>query len=149
MRTSDTGIALIKKWESCRLQAYQDQRGIWTIGYGHTGAGITENAHWRQTDADMHLLIDLRETEDLLGKYVSVPLNQNQFDALVSLVFNIGIQNFRRSTLRCVLNKGQYEAAAAEFVRWDKETIQGVLHEAQGLLNRRTEEEDLFCKKVP
>lgn len=93
MKISDTGIALIKKFEGCKLDAYQDSAKVWTIGYGHTG-GVYKGQVISQIEADMLLRQDLVKAELAVNKYDSkYHWNQNQFDALVSFAFNIGSIN--------------------------------------------------------
>lgn len=145
MKTNQAGLDIIKKWEGFRERAYQDTGGVWTIGYGTTamaGVGISPSRG---------ILITKEQAEDYLRKYlvkveaqimsmVSVPLNENQFSALVSFVYNIGPTQFRGSTLLKKLNTGDYEGAANEFKRWNKDNGK-VLN---GLVARRKDEEALF-----
>lgn len=115
------GEALIKSFESCKLIAYQDQRGIWTIGWGHTGPEVIEGLVWTQDQADAQFDIDLRDrAENAVSRDVTVFLTSNQFSALCSLCFNIGSGNFGSSTLVRDLNGGNLAAVPAEFLRWDK-----------------------------
>lgn len=138
---SPAGIALIKQFEGCKLTSYQDQRGIWTVGYGHTG-NIGPGMTITQEQADAFLLEDLHHTETGILCQVHVPLSQNQFDALVSFAYNIGLGNFKDSTCLAKLNEGQYQDAANWMLPWHH--VNGV--ENEGLLNRRTAERDLFLK---
>lgn len=135
----------IKRWEGLELQAYKDIAGVWTIGYGHTktarpGMAITK------AEADHLLTQDVSWVNDAINKHVTVPLNQNQFDALGSFVYNLGEGALARSTLLKKLNKGDYEAAAQEFPRWNKARVNGVLQPVRGLTNRRQDEQALFLK---
>lgn len=143
MKISDHGIQFIKDREGKRLTAYRDQKGVPTIGYGHThgvkmGDVITDN------QATLFLLQDLQDAENAINSHVNVTLTQNQFDALTSFVFNIGEPHFFTSTLLKVLNQKQYLTAANEFLKWDKIHIDGRLIEDHGLKLRRELESQLF-----
>ena len=147
MKTSQRGIDLIKQFEGLELEAYQDIAGIWTIGYGHIetarpGMRITER------EAEALLQRDLKPREQAVGRIVSVPLNQNEFDALVSFVYNVGIEGFRRSTARRRLNSGDRVGAADALTWWNKATVGGVLREVTGLTRRRASERALFLTPV-
>lgn len=115
--TSQAGIDLIKSFESCRLTAYQDSAGVWTIGYGHT-AGVYAGMTITQAQAEEFLRSDLKTAENAVNGKVTYPITQNMFDALVSLTFNIGSGNFGTSTLLKKLNQGDINGAADEFDRW-------------------------------
>jgi len=141
IRASKKGIDLIKTFEGFRNNAYQDSAGIWTIGYGHTltarqGMTIT------RTQGEELLRQDLKRFEKAVRDRVTVPLTQNQFDALVSLAFNIGVGAFTGSTLLKRLNQGDYPGAANEFKRW----VHAGGRRLKGLVNRREKEELLFSK---
>jgi len=141
MKTSKKGIELIKKYEGLKLKAYKCSAGVWTIGYGHTknvkqGDVITEG------QAEILLIYDLFDFENCIKKNVTIPLTQNQFDALVSLCFNIGCGNFLKSTLLKKLNEGKIAEAAKEFLKWNKADGK----ELAGLTKRRQEEMELFLK---
>lgn len=124
LRTSENGIALIKRSEALRLDAYQDAVGVWTIGYGWTGPveGIPVHGGMiiSQDTAEILLRNGLLQYERAINQLVTATLNQNQFDALVSLAYNIGLGAFERSTLLKKLNDGDMDGAAAEFLRWNK-----------------------------
>lgn len=139
MKTSDNGRAFIRAREGVKLAAYQDGGGVWTIGYGHT-RGVKQGQVINHEQADEFLDNDLRQVESCISERVTVPLNQNQFDALVSFVFNVGRQAFSDSTLLKKLNEGNYRAAADQFTRWVYDNDKFV----QGLYNRRVAERDLF-----
>tara|TARA_B100000579_G_scaffold280709_1_gene232378 strand:- start:157 stop:582 length:426 start_codon:yes stop_codon:yes gene_type:complete len=139
MNTSQNGIDLIKHFEGCELYAYKCPAGVWTIGYGHTkdvepGMQITED------DAHNMLVEELNEYETYVNTLVSVPLNQNQFDALVSWVYNLGGGNLKASTLLKVLNSGDYKGVPAQIMRWNKAGGKVL----EGLTRRRQAEADLF-----
>ncbi|EBX1353581.1 lysozyme [Salmonella enterica subsp. enterica serovar Okatie] len=139
MKVSDNGRAFIRAREGVKLAAYQDGGGVWTIGYGHT-RGVKQGQVINHEQADEFLDSDLRQVESCISERVTVALNQNQFDALVSFVFNVGRQAFSDSTLLKKLNEGNYRAAADQFTRWVYDNDQFV----QGLYNRRVAERDLF-----
>jgi len=139
MKTSEAGEQLIKADEGLRLRAYKDFGGVWTIGYGHTktaksGMVITIQKAEELFDQD------IRATEIAVLKMVNRSLNQNQFDALVSLVYNIGIGAFQRSSLLKSLNAGNFADAAQQFARWVY--VKGV--KVAGLVKRRSKEAALF-----
>jgi len=140
MRISEKCIALVKHFESCFLQAYKCPAGVWTIGYGHTGKSVTEGLKITGEEAEIILKSDLDVRETAVSKLILVKLSQHQFDALVSFVFNVGIDAFRTSTLLRKLNLGNYIGAANELPRWCK-TKGKVL---PGLLRRRKSERHLF-----
>lgn len=138
--TSPKGITLIKKHEGCRLRAYLCPARVWTIGYGHTG-DVKAGQTITQAQADALLLRDLAERfEPHVNAMVKVKLSQNQFDALVSLAFNIGVGALRASTLIRKLNAGDYAGAADQFKVWRM----GGGKVLPGLVTRRAEEAKLF-----
>ncbi|HGA5126657.1 TPA: lysozyme [Salmonella enterica subsp. diarizonae serovar 61:l,v:z35] len=124
MKISDSGLAALKREEGCKLTAYTDSRGVWTIGTGHTGKvdGITVHKDMTitQDTADRLLRDDLLWVERCIAERVTVPLNQNQYDALCSLIFNIGANAFIGSSVRRYLNAGNYTAAADAFLKWSR-----------------------------
>lgn len=141
MRLGLNGEALIKRFEQLRLTAYQDERGIWTIGWGHTKDVRPGDV----IGTDMAQGMFAQDTQDAaysVIRLVRVPLSQDQFDALVSFTFNLGAPALESSTLLKLLNAGNAEAAAQQFIRWDHE---GPV-EVAGLLRRRAAERDLFLK---
>ncbi|MFB9156477.1 lysozyme [Chromobacterium violaceum] len=145
MKTNAAGISLIKQFEGVRLAAYQDMVGVWTIGYGHTGPDVKAGLAITQQQADQLLAADLEKFETGVRKAVIVPLNANQFSALVSFSYNLGLGNLRSSTLLRLLNKGDYDGAAAQFPRWNRAGGQAVA----GLTRRRKAEQALFLTPVP
>lgn len=140
MIVSDKGIALIKQFEGLRLQAYQDTGGIWTIGVGHTGTDVVAGLMIDEDEAIRLLKSDLAAAESCVDESVEVEVSQAQFDALVSLTFNIGCNAFRASTLLRLLNAGSYDAAAKQFGRWSKDNGRIL----PGLVKRRAAEAELF-----
>ncbi len=141
-------IEMIKKHEGLRLNAYMPTRNdVWTIGYGHTrtahkGMIITEER------AEQLLREDIKWVEKAIKENVKVPLTQNQFDALGSLIYNIGAGAFAKSTLLSRLNNGDYQGAAKQFLVWNKQTNRktGVKEVLPGLVTRRKAEMELFLK---
>lgn len=128
---------------------YLDPVGMLTVGYGHMirqGEDFSKGLTKEQALA--LLKRDIKRYEDAVIVYVSTPLNQNQFDALVSFVFNIGIGAFRKSTLLVKLNAGDYEGAAPQFNRWTKGKVEGEVVSLPGLVRRRASERALFSLRV-
>jgi len=144
MQTSDKGIALIKQFEGCKLTAYQDSVGVWTIGYGWTqpvdGKQIRAGMVIKQEEADRLLKTGLVSYENDVSRLVKVGLTQGQFDALVSFTYNLGARSLSTSTLLRKLNAGDYAGASDEFLRWNKAGGK-VLN---GLTRRREAERALF-----
>lgn len=139
MKISETGIALIKRFEGCKLNAYLCPAGVWTIGYGHTGE-VKQGMVWTQQQADDALARDLQSFESAVSACVTVPITQSQFDALVSFAFNCGVGALRKSTLLRLLNAGDYVGAEKQFARW---ISKGTAAE-KGLRRRRKAEALLF-----
>lgn len=139
MIISEKGLELIKSFESLELKAYLCSAKKWTIGYGHTRC-VKQNDRISHEQANCFLMQDLYQVERSINRLVKVKLNQNQFDALCSLVFNIGVAAFNQSTLLAKLNAGDYVGAAEQFKRWNRA---GNIILA-GLIRRRQAEEDLF-----
>ncbi|HAV1633657.1 TPA: lysozyme [Enterobacter hormaechei subsp. steigerwaltii] len=144
MQTSEKGIALIKQFEGCKLTAYQDSVGVWTIGYGWTqpvdGKPIRAGMTIKQETAERLLKTGLVSYEIDVSRLVKVSLTQGQFDALVSFTYNLGARSLSTSTLLRKLNAGDYAGAADEFLRWNKAGGK-VLN---GLTRRREAERALF-----
>ena len=140
MEYSKQGLALTEGFESCRLTAYQDVKGIWTCGWGHVGPEVVEGLTWTQDQADSQLVLDLTKAEHAVNTLVTVPLTQGQYDALVDFCYNCGIGAFSGSTMLRLLNAGQFDDAANEFQKWSHAS--GVV--VAGLLRRRVAEEDVF-----
>lgn len=143
MFISSIGLALIKKREALRLKAYLDTGGVPTIGYGHTH-GVKLGDVCTQEQAERWLEGDASIAELAVNNLVRVSLNQNQFDALVCFVFNIGVAAFAASTLLRKLNASDYEGAANQFGRWIYDNGKVV----SGLVNRRAAERDLFISEL-
>lgn len=152
MRTSAAGRNAIAQREGNKLKAYLDSVGIWTIGVGHTSAAgppaVTKGMTITTSQSDEILTRDLAGVEADITRLVKAPLNQNQFDALVSLVFNIGAGAFGKSTLLKKLNAKDYAGAADQFLVWNKGTINGQKIAITGLTNRRKAERAQFLSTV-
>ena len=142
MNISQEGISLIKKFEGCELEAYKCAAGVWTIGYGST-KGVKEEDTLTQEEADNLLLHEMQEYEGYINDLVKAPLEQNQFDALVSWVFNLGPANLKASTMLKFLNAGDYHLIPSQIKRWNKAGGKVL----EGLIRRREAEALLFEKK--
>lgn len=138
MTHSERAVVLITGFEGCSLTAYRDQRGIWTIGYGHTPTA--EGQTISEADARILLSEDLKVADEAINRLVKVPLTQNQFDALCSFVFNVGQGNLAVSTMLRCLNRSEFAQAASEFLRWVR--VGGEV--SAGLVRRREAEKALF-----
>lgn len=141
------GLKLIAQFEGCYLQAYLCPAKVWTIGIGTTiypnGVKVKKGDKCTQEQAHEYLAHDMIEFEKTVNESVKVPLSQNQFDALVSLAYNIGSTAFKNSTLLKKLNAKDYQGAADQFLRWNK----GGGKVLKGLVRRREAERALFLKK--
>ena len=148
MKVSADGIDLITAFEGCRLTAYRCAAGKLTIGYGHTGPDVKADMVITQDQAIELLNRDLERFENDVMDLVAVPINQGQFDALVSFAFNAGsdidldkiAEGLGDSTLLRLLNAGDYSGAADQFLRWNKAGGRIL----QGLVRRRAAERLLF-----
>lgn len=147
MAISRSGLNFIKNWEGCKLEIYKCAAGKPTIGIGHVLAkgeaqkfknGITVE------QAEALFLADVKPCEDAIRQVVRTPLNQRQYDVLVSFVFNCGVHAFKTSTLLKRINNRQLVEAANELLRWCKDDHGNVI---QGVLNRRESERELFLSK--
>ncbi len=156
MKTSPAGLTFIKQWESCRLQAYQDGVGVWTIGWGHTGPDVHEGLVIDQARADALFQEDVDQRDMVLNRWFTVPMEQHQWDAVCSCLYNVGsgrpdpngrdgiiwLRSGRHSTLfRCLMNQ-DWANAALEFPKW-KEPVN-----LPGILRRRLAEQAMFLGQV-
>ena len=117
MKASSKALELIKQFEGLRLKAYLCPGGVWTIGYGHT-AGVKPGMVISEAQAEEYLTADLIASEKYLNN-LRLAINQNQFDALISFIYNVGTGNFSRSTLlRKVRANPQDNSIMDEFLRW-------------------------------
>lgn len=141
MRTSQRGLSLIKSFEGLRLQAYQDAVGVWTIGYGTT-RGVKAGMAITKEQAERMLMDDVQRFEPEIERLVTLPLSQNQWDALISFTYNLGAANLESSTLLRKLNAGDYTGAAEQFPCWNKAGGRVL----PGLVRRRAAEQALFME---
>ncbi len=144
MHINAAGLALIKQYEGFSKAPYRCPAGLWTIGYGHTGGVHEHTTSISETQASELLARDVREAEVAVSELIEIDVNENQFSALVSLLFNIGRTNFAHSTLLKKLNAEEIEQAADEFLRW----IYASGTPLQGLKNRRIAERELFLTEA-
>lgn len=146
MHVSPSGVDLICNFEGLRLKAYDDGVGVWTIGFGTTkypnGIRVKKGDTCTLDQAKAYMQNDLKSFEQTVNNTVKVPLNQNQFDALVSLAYNIGTNAFSKSMLVKKLNANDIRGAADQFDVW----VNAGGKRMQGLVNRRTVEKALFLK---
>lgn len=140
MKTSKKGLELIMKHEGFRAEAYRCPGGVWTIGYGHTGAEVKSGMKTTEEEAKEWLRSDVQVAEAVIGAE-RLSLTQQQFDALVSFVYNVGTGNFRNSTLlKKIREDPQAPGIREAFLQWKK--AKGVV--LPGLVRRRQEEADLY-----
>lgn len=139
---SSNGFKLTEQFEGLSLQTYQDIAGIWTNGYGNTH-GVVPGSIITLQQAKNDLASNVEGAEYVVNTVVTVPLTQNQFDALVDFVFNLGSGNFQSSTLLRKLNAGDYAGAATQFPLWNHSGG----HIVSGLTKRRLAEQALFNSK--
>lgn len=135
----------MKEWEGCRLTAYRCPSGVWTIGYGHTGNDVAAGMHISQSEADRLFEKDIERFEGKLHEldgFENVTWSQGEYDAVVSLAFNIGMGNFERSTLWRKIRQARRDrqSEAMEFGRW----IYGGGRKLPGLVKRRAEESRIY-----
>ncbi len=137
---SEDGLALTRRFEGLRLEAYQDCAGVWTIGYGHTGPDVFSGRKVSELEAEALLRADAAEAVACVNRVVTVPIRQNHFDALVDFCFNAGVHAFTRSSLLQCLNQGYFEEAAAQFGLW----VHAGGKVVPGLVKRRAAEAAMF-----
>ncbi len=136
------GLDIVKRFEGLSLTAYLDPVGIWTIGYGHTGPEVGPGDVITRTEAETLLKKDLTKFENAVRSLVKVPINSNQFSALVSFTFNVGTGALSQSTLLARINQKDYQGAADQFSRW----VYGGGQVLPGLVTRRNAERSLFLQ---
>lgn len=158
MQTSENGLELLKQWEGFKLNVYNDSAGLPTIGVGHlitqserssgdiviNGVAVPYAGGLTQQQVLDLLSQDVKPAEQSVNNGVKVPLDQNQFDALVSFTFNVGGGAFAGSTLLKVLNQQQYTEVPNQLLRWTKAGGKVV----QGLVNRRENEIKLWNGEI-
>ncbi len=141
MKTSREGLELIKRHEGFREEAYLCPAGIYTIGYGHTGNEVKEGCTITPEEGEILLMADLERYESVVNKFVSAPLTQSAFDALVSFSFNVGAGAFLGSTLFHLVNSDPHQREIAdEFNKW----VNARGRRLEGLVKRRAEECNLY-----
>lgn len=157
MKTSEAGKKFIKLKEGLRLNTYKCSSNVSTIGYGHTGSDVHPNMTITKEEAERLFSMDLYVHENNLNKLVKVPLTQGQFDALVSLEFNIGYGSFRSSSILRLVNEKRYDEACKRFLfenpnaKTPEEKYKGcwVFNNQKkvvaGLVQRRKEEQEMFA----
>ena len=133
-------LALIKRFEGLRLQAYQDVGGVWTVGYGATGPAVAQGVSWTLQQAEADLANRVNALDQQLAQLVKVPLTPGQRNALLSLMYNIGAGAFAGSTLLKDLNAGDTQKAADGFLAWNHAA--GVVQ--PDLVKRRALEQQIF-----
>lgn len=150
----ERGIELITRFEGLEFEAYQDIAGIWTIGYGHTegfkDGRYNMNSRITRPEAEALLLRDLATRARDLSAWAiehEVDLNDNEFDALISFIYNAGFPTFKGSTAAKRLIKGDRKGAAEALTWYNKARVDGVLREVTGLTRRRAAEKALFLEK--
>jgi len=139
MKTSSKGAQFIQHEEGVRLIAYPDSKGVWTIGTGHTGPDVHKGLHITQEQANHLLAVDLVEAEYAVNKFCDEKTTQHQFDALVSLAFNIGNGAFSSSTVAREHKADNYKAAANAFLLWKRAGSN-----PRALLPRRKREKEIY-----
>jgi lysozyme len=148
MQASQKAINLIKQFEGCRYHPYRDSVGLWTVGYGHLiGDGKSlpsgDNRIFTQEEIDSFLVNDLTRTESGINMLLKVPVTQNQYDALCSFCYNLGVGTFQKSTLLKDINAKMWDAAANDLLKFH---FAGGVSQP-GLVKRRQAEHDLFIKE--
>ena len=151
---SKNGVDLIKKFEGLHrlgkdgnIRSYRCPAGKWTCGWGST-KGVRSGTTWTRQEAEERLMADIEEHEHIVKQYVTVPLTQSQYDALVSFVYNLGGGNFRSSTLLKKLNQGLYDEVPEQLMRWNKARVDGKLTPLKGLTRRRSAEAAIFAAEA-
>jgi lysozyme len=144
MQYSKTGEQLTERFESCRLVGYADIEGVPTVGYGHTGKGVSIGMTISRQQAEQWLMEDTQHAVDTANRAVTISLTQSEFDAICDFIYNCGAAAFEDSTLLKDLNAGNYAAAANEFDKWDRAGGRVVA----GILRRREAEKQEFTGAV-
>ena len=146
---SEKGLSLVRKFEGLRTTAYKCSAGVWTIGYGHTQQ-VKAGQIITKAQADAFLQLDISKANAAITRLVSVPITQNERDALASFIFNVGVGAFQTSTMLKKLNGSDKQGAANEFLRWDKarNPKTNKLEPLAGLTKRRIAEKGLFEGKA-
>lgn len=140
MKLSDAGVKHLEAEEGYREVPYMDAGGVLTVGYGHTGKDVRAGENVSLERAQELLRADVATAEACINKYVTVIQNQHQFDALVSFVYNVGTEAFKKSTLLQTINSGDVEGISNQFMRW----VNVAGKRNKGLVNRRAAECRLY-----
>ena len=156
MKISKNGIEFIKQWEGFRTKPYKDITGLLTIGYGHLIHPGEIFLEVTKEEAEYYLMQDIEWAEEVINKYVPLRyLTQNQYDSLVSFVYNVGmgaigrkdgfvyLKNGKSSTMLRALQSEDFVKASKEFPKWSHAGGKII----KGLFNRRTEEQTMFNKE--
>ena len=148
MRVNEHGLALIKRFEGFRAAAYRDATGVWTIGYGHTSmAGeprVTSRTVISRNEATIILARDINTFAEGVVKALKVKVNDNQFSALVSFAYNVGLGNFQKSSVLATVNAQDFVAVGHRLSLWNKAGGKVL----PGLVKRRAAEAELFASQV-
>lgn len=144
LRTTEEGLDLIRHFEGLELEPYQDAAGVWTVGFGHAGRDVRPGVRITVETAERLLLKDVAEAERGVNRLVRVPLNDNQFSALTSFVFNLGATRLRGTGTMLALNQGRHMEFADRLLLWDKAGGKVL----RGLTRRREAERALFLRPV-
>ncbi len=146
MENDDGALEIIRRFEGLRLDAYRDAGGVWTIGYGHTDAAapprVTQGMHISAEEADRILAADVRRVRSAIDTLITRPLTPGQRAALTSFAYNVGVENFRRSSVLTAVNAGEFDKVPHRLALWVKAKGRTV----PGLIRRRAEEGALFAK---
>ena len=142
---SEQTLALIRKWEGCKLTAYKDVAGVWTIGYGHTEK-VKEGDTCTPEQAEYWLAEEVEWFQKGVLGSCKIPPNSNQLTALVSFTYNLGLGNLRQSFLLRKHNASNFAGAANEFLKWNKarHPVTKQLREVSGLTERRKDERRIY-----
>lgn len=154
-KMNEAGFALLRQWEGCVLEAYDDAdgkvvkpggrvRGILTIGYGHTGPDVVPGLVWTKAQAEAELQREAAAFANRIAPLIKGELTDNQFSALVCLAYNIGVGAFGDSSALRHANAKNFADVPASIAKWNKTTIDGVRVESNGLKNRRAAEVALW-----
>lgn len=149
LKTSKNGLEFITKWEGCILKPYKDVAGLRTIGVGHLikpNENFPDGVSITMEKALEILSKDVEQCESSIKKNFKTPLNQNQFDALVSFGFNCGVGVYSNSGVANAVKATEFDKVPARMLEWNKARVGGVMQEVKGLTNRRKAEGELFMK---
>jgi lysozyme len=149
MNITDEGLDLIRRFEGFRTQAYRDAAGVWTIGYGHTSAAgspkVKPAMKITRKEAEVILARDVRMFASAISAHIRKPLTDGQFSALVSFAYNVGVENFRKSSVLRAVNAGDFAAVPRRLSLW----VRSRGRVLPGLINRRAAEAACFAEATP